>query len=156
MTKLSLYLATQFLQFPSSTLLTHPDQTSPSFPPPPSTTTHPPPSTLSIGESSTPSNFLELGSGTGFLACFLAQTGKDRTIWATDVGEPVDEDEEDAPAQRERSMDEDERGVNSTMDAQEVLRKGPLWGLRGNIELSECTLQPPPPHLASTHQALLS
>jgi hypothetical protein len=68
------------------------------------------------------------------MACFLAQTGKNRTIWATDVGETDDVDDdgviEDDGEDREDEMD-------PTVKAKEVLRKGPIWGLRGNVDISK-------------------
>lgn len=98
-------------------------------------------------------HFLELGSGTGFLACFLAQTGKDRTIWATDVGETdsVDDDgltEEDDEAARDET--------DPTAKAKDVLRKGPIWGLRGNVDISQYhRLFVPPTCCRSTLHSLL-
>jgi hypothetical protein len=91
--------------------------------------------------SSTPSsrtNFLELGAGTGFLSCFLAQTGR-RMIWATDIGDEDEGDlnEEEDPEKMGR-LEED--GGRIQEDRVDGLRRGPLKSLKNNLRISKDTV----------------
>lgn len=80
-------------------------------------------------------NFLELGAGTGFLSCFLAQTGR-RTIWATDIGDEdegdlndEEESEENGRWEKDGGRIQEERG--------DGLRRGPLKSLKNNLRISK-------------------
>jgi len=108
-------------------LSTDPSLLDPPFPHPP-----PEPSSSSRGHRT---NFLELGAGTGFLSCYLAQTAG-RTIWATDIRDEGDNcnDEEDEQADIEQVQD----GV-STQERTEGLRRGPLRSLKSNLKTSKWT-----------------
>ncbi|KAG7562399.1 hypothetical protein FFLO_02179 [Filobasidium floriforme] len=91
--------------------------------------------------SSTPSsrptgrtNLLELGAGTGFLSCFLAQTGR-RTIWATDIGDEDGGDLNNEEESEERGRLE-KGGGRIQEDRVDGLRRGPLKSLKSNLRIN--------------------
>lgn len=97
------------------------------------------PSSSSSSSSKPRTKFLELGAGTGFLSCFLAQTGG-RTIWATDIGDEGDVDDDDDDYDDEKQGDDQEEKDDIMPDRSEGLRRGPLKSLKSNLKISKSVL----------------